>query len=215
MRLANTFTVPVALDQAWQVLLDVERIAPCMPGATLDEVDGAEFRGRVKVKLGPITMTYAGVARFVDKDDATHTAVIDAAGKETRGGGTARATVRTVLAGRGEATEVTVLTDLAVTGKPAQFGRGVMAEVSAKLIAEFADRLAAQVSDGANTPPAIAETSTADDRTAPLRSDTVDLAGIAGVPVAKRLVPVLVGLLVAWRLVHAMGRRRRSRRVSR
>jgi carbon monoxide dehydrogenase subunit G len=145
MQLEHVFTVPVPVDEAFTVLRDVERIAPCMPGATIGEVRGDEFTGTVKVKVGPITVTYRGDARFVDVDPERHTATIEASGKETRGTGTARATVRADLVDRGASTEVTVTTDLAITGKPAQFGRGVMAEVGEKLIGRFADCLAEQL----------------------------------------------------------------------
>jgi len=134
------------------VLLDVERVAPCMPGATIDSVDGDEIRGRIKVKVGPINMTYAGTARFVEKDKATGVVRLEASGKETRGAGTAAATVRSVLEDRGDSTGVVVLTTLNVTGKPAQFGRGVMDEVGGKLLTIFAANLAATLAasnDGA------------------------------------------------------------------
>jgi len=139
MQLEHSFTVPVPVAQAWKVLLDIEQIAPCMPGAILDTVDGDDFTGRVKVKLGPISLTYKGKASFVKKDEATHTAVIDAAGKDQRGNGTAAATVTATLKEEGgSATRVEVLTDLNITGKPAQFGRGVMVDVGNKLIGQFA-----------------------------------------------------------------------------
>ncbi len=139
MQLEHSFTVPVPVADAWKVLLDIEQIAPCMPGAVLDSVDGDDFTGRVKVKLGPISLTYKGKASFVKKDEATHTAVIDAAGKDQRGNGTAAATVTATLKEEGgSATRVDVLTDLNITGKPAQFGRGVMVDVGNKLIGQFA-----------------------------------------------------------------------------
>lgn len=145
MELEHSFTVPVPLERAWDVLLDVERVAPCMPGATLDSVDGDEIHGKVKVKVGPINMTYAGVARFVEKDKATGVVRLEASGKETKGAGTASATVRSVLEDRGSETFVVVLTTLNVTGKPAQFGRGVMNEVGGKLLGIFATNLAAML----------------------------------------------------------------------
>jgi uncharacterized protein len=132
--------------QAWPVLLDVERIGPCMPGATITKVDGRDFEGKVKVKVGPITVTYGGAATFTDIDDGQHRAVIVAKGKEVRGGGTANATITTQLHDQGESTRVTVHTELAITGRPAQFGRGVMADVGTKLLGRFADRLARQLS---------------------------------------------------------------------
>jgi carbon monoxide dehydrogenase subunit G len=154
MNLENEFTVPVPVDEAWQVLLDVERVAPCMPGATLTSVDGDDFTGTVKVKVGPITVTYKGVAKFVSKDDATHTAVIEGKGKESRGSGTAGATVTATLVDNGGTTKVRVATDLNVTGRPAQFGRGVMAEVAAKLIDQFAKCLEDEINSPSTTQPA-------------------------------------------------------------
>ncbi|MGY1838694.1 MULTISPECIES: SRPBCC family protein [unclassified Modestobacter] len=145
MQLENSFIVPVPIDDAWRVLLDIERIAPCMPGAVLDSVTGDDFTGRVKVKLGPINLTYQGKASFVEKDEATHRAVIDAKGKDQRGNGTAAATITATLAAEGSTTRVDVITDLNITGRPAQFGRGVMTDVGNKLLGQFADKLAAQL----------------------------------------------------------------------
>jgi carbon monoxide dehydrogenase subunit G len=148
VQLENSFTVPVPIDEAWRVLLDIERIAPCMPGAALDTVDGDDFTGRVKVKLGPINLTYQGKASFIEKDEAAHKAVIDARGKDQRGNGTAAAVVTAKLAAEGAITRVDVLTDLNITGRPAQFGRGVMTDVGNKLLGQFADKLAAQLGAG-------------------------------------------------------------------
>jgi carbon monoxide dehydrogenase subunit G len=148
VQLENSFTVPVPIDEAWRVLLDIERIAPCMPGAALDTVDGDDFTGRVKVKLGPINLTYQGKASFIEKDEAAHRAVIDARGKDQRGNGTAAATVTARLKSEGSITRVDVLTDLSITGRPAQFGRGVMTDVGNKLLGQFADKLAAQLGEG-------------------------------------------------------------------
>jgi carbon monoxide dehydrogenase subunit G len=120
----------------------VKRVAPCMPGATLDSVEGDEIKGRIKVKVGPIVMTYAGTARFAERDPQAHVITLEASGKETRGAGTASATVRSMLEGRGDETHVVVHTTLNVTGRPAQFGRGVMSEVGTKLIGIFASNLA-------------------------------------------------------------------------
>jgi len=142
MELEHSFTVPVPEERAWEVLLDVKRVAPCMPGATLDSVDGDEIKGRIKVKVGPIAMTYAGTARFTERDPHAHVITLEASGKETRGAGTASATVRSMLEGQGGQTHVVVHTTLNVTGRPAQFGRGVMAEVGGKLIGIFASNLA-------------------------------------------------------------------------
>src|SRR5215469_5715153 len=148
MELEHSFTVPVPKSRAWDVLLDVERVAPCMPGATLDSVDGDEIHGRIKVKVGPINMTYAGTARFVERDKERGIVTLEASGKETRGAGTASASVRSMLEDRGDETHVTVKTTLNVTGKPAQFGRGVMSEVSGKLLNIFAANLAATLGGG-------------------------------------------------------------------
>ncbi|MCW2902558.1 MAG: coxG2 [Streptosporangiaceae bacterium] len=155
MQLENSFTVPVPVDDAWAVLLDIRRIAPCMPGAIVDSVDGDDFSGRVKVKLGPINLTYQGQAAFVEKDAAAHRAVIDARGKDQRGNGTAAATVTATLTDEGSTTRVDVLTDLNITGRPAQFGRGVMTDVGNKLIGQFADGLAAQLGTEEPTGPAL------------------------------------------------------------
>jgi uncharacterized protein len=227
MNLENEFTVPVPVDEAWRVLLDVERVAPCMPGATLTSVDGDDFTGTVKVKVGPITVTYKGEAKFVSKDDATHTAVIEAKGKESRGSGTAGATVTATLAGEGSTTKVRVATDLNVTGRPAQFGRGVMAEVAAKLIDQFAKCL----EDEINSPSAPKKTAAAWSATAEKTAATekatavvpppagvtevppapsappatprhaaepIDLLEVAGGSVAKRLAPLGVVLLLLF-----------------
>ena len=147
IELDNSFTVPVPPEQAWDVLLDVERIAPCMPGASVTSVEGDEIEGQVKVKLGPLSLTYKGTAKFTDKDQASHTISIEATGKETRGSGTASATVQANLTpgdGAGQ-TLVSIHTSLNVTGKPAQFGRSLLPEVSGKLIQQFATNLEAMI----------------------------------------------------------------------
>jgi carbon monoxide dehydrogenase subunit G len=148
VQLENSFTVPVPIDEAWRVLLDIERIAPCMPGAALDSVTGDDFTGRVKVKLGPINLTYQGKASFVEKDESAYKAVIDGRGKDQRGNGTANALITAQLKAEGDTTRVDVLTDLNITGRPAQFGRGVMTDVGNKLLGQFADKLAAQLGAG-------------------------------------------------------------------
>ena len=144
MELDNSFTVPVPPDQAWDVLLDVKRIAPCMPGATVDEVDGDVVNGRIKVKVGPVSLTYRGTAKFIERDPDAHHVVLEASGKETRGAGTASATVHASLTpdASGNGTQVTMHTTMNVTGRPAQFGRGVMVEVGGKLVEQFAANLA-------------------------------------------------------------------------
>ena len=141
MELTNTFDVSVPVETAWAVLTDVERIAPCLPGAQLQEIEGDEYRGVVKIKVGPITAQYKGKATFVEKDDVAHKAVLEAAGRDTRGQGNASATITALLEPVGDGTHVTVTTDLTVTGKVAQFGRGVLADVSAKPLGQFVDNL--------------------------------------------------------------------------
>ena len=139
MELTHQFTVPAPIDVAWAAFNDLERIAPCFPGASLTSYDGQAFEGLVKVKLGPISLQYTGTGHFVERDVEAHHAVIEARGRDKRGNGTAAAAVKTTLAAAGDdATEVTVVTDLQITGKPAQFGRGVMQDVSDKLLAQFA-----------------------------------------------------------------------------
>ena len=145
MELEHSFIVPVPPEQAWEVLLDVERVAPCMPGATIDGVDGEVISGKIKVKVGPIALTYAGTARFTEKDEQARMVALEASGKETRGTGTASATVRSTLEDLGGKTRVTVHTTMNITGRPAQFGRGVMVEVGGKIIEKFATNLAAQL----------------------------------------------------------------------
>jgi len=142
VQLEHSFSVPVGIDEAWKILLDIERIGPCMPGAAIESVEGDDFTGSVKVKLGPINLTYKGKASFVEKDESAHRAVIDARGKDARGNGTASAVVTATLAESDGTTIVRVTTDLDITGKPAQFGRGVMVDVGNKLIGQFADALA-------------------------------------------------------------------------
>lgn len=141
MELTNDFRVGVPIERAWEVLTDVERIAPCMPGAQLQEIEGDEYRGIVKVKVGPITAQYKGAAQFLERDDPGHRAVLRAEGRETRGQGNANATITAQLEPDGDGTKVSVVTDLTITGKVAQFGRGVLADVSTKLLGQFADCL--------------------------------------------------------------------------
>lgn len=137
MELRNEFQVGEPVEQVWEVLTDVERIAPCMPGAELQEVDDEGYRGVVRVKVGPITAQYKGAAHFVEKDEDAHRAVLRAEGRETRGQGNASATVTAQLQADGDGTKVSVVTDLMITGRVAQFGRGVLADVSSKLLDQF------------------------------------------------------------------------------
>jgi uncharacterized protein len=186
MELDNSFTVPVPPEQAWDVLLDVKRIAPCMPGATVDEVDGDVVNGRIKVKVGPVSLTYRGTAKFTERDPDAHHVVMEASGKETRGAGTASATVRASLTpdASGNGTQVSMHTTMNVTGRPAQFGRGVMVEVGGKLVEQFAANLAqliagdAQPDSGPAAPADLAAEDpggSADGASAP--AATTDIAG--------------------------------------
>jgi carbon monoxide dehydrogenase subunit G len=157
MDLQHEFIVAVPVEQAWEVLLDIERIAPCLPGATVDSVEGDSFTGRVKVKVGPITVTYRGTAMLLNRDDDAHRATIRADGREARGSGTAAATVELALHDEGQRTRVTLDTELAITGRPAQFGRGVLVDVSNKLLGTFADCLERTLAADRAAPTAAAE----------------------------------------------------------
>jgi carbon monoxide dehydrogenase subunit G len=229
MELSNEFRVNAPIDEAWAVLTDIELIAPCLPGAQLTEVDGDTYSGQVKVKVGPITAQYKGSAVFSTKDDANHRAVIDAKGRDTRGQGNASAEVTAQLTADGEAaTNVAITTDLKLSGKVAQFGRGVLADVSEKLMGEFQlcleGKLAAGTTGGAaggNGAEAADATGATGDATAAAASpaastgprriempepEPVDLLETAGAPVMKRLIPVVIVVLV---LVFLLTRRRR------
>ncbi|MGP3950047.1 SRPBCC family protein [Streptomyces sp. 7N604] len=209
MELHHEFTVPVPVDEAWRVLLDIERVAPCMPGASVEGFDGETITGAVKVKVGPITVTYRGTATFQEQDESAHRIVLAANGREVRGQGTARATVTGTLAGHdGGETAVTVATDLTVSGRPAQFGRGVMAEVGEKLIGQFAACLSEQL---ARTAPAAATAETAPAAPEPAPEpeiQPIDLLRAAGAPLAKRAAAALAFAALAA-LVAVLCRRRR------
>jgi len=151
MELTNEFEVAVPVEEAWTVLTDLERIAPCLPGAQLQEVEGDEYRGTVKVKVGPITAQYKGKAHFVEQDAAGRRAVLTASGRDTRGQGDANATITAVLTDQGERTHVSLVTDLSLTGKVAQFSRGVLADVSAKLMDQFLVNLESTVLQAGST----------------------------------------------------------------
>jgi carbon monoxide dehydrogenase subunit G len=148
------------------VLTDVELIAPCMPGAQLQEIEGEEYRGVVKVKVGPITAQYKGVARFLEKDEAAHKVVLRAEGRETRGQGNANATITATMTPNGDGTDVAVVTDLTITGRVAQFGRGVLADVSGKLLGQFVDCLETKLltdSSGSDDPTSASASGSASD----------------------------------------------------
>jgi carbon monoxide dehydrogenase subunit G len=229
VKIEDEFRVDVPVDEAWKVLLDVERIAPCMPGAQLQEIEGEEYRGIVKVKVGPITAQYKGAARIVETDEAAHKVVLQADGRDTRGQGNASATVTATLTPDGGGTRVHIDTDLNITGKVAQFGRGVMADVSSKLLGQFATNLERDVlsgngAGGASTSatdgaPATAGTTVGSDAASVRTVDApeaepVDLLDTAGNAVAKRVVPILV-VLVAFLTFRSIRKRRKRKRQQR
>ena len=245
MELINTFDVSVPIDEAWVVLTDVERIAPCLPGAQLQEIEGDQYRGIVKVKVGPITAQFKGAAHFVERDAEAHKAVLRAEGRDTGGKGNAAATITAQLEPQGTGTHVTVTTDLAITGKVAQFGRGALADVSTKLLNQFVVQLESTVlaagpasaepelepaAPAESEAPAEAEGSVDDvvaaggvepvaevDEAPRVRTITsaepepVDLVGTAGLPLLKRVGPVIAGVL-ALVLLRRLRRRRARRR---
>jgi carbon monoxide dehydrogenase subunit G len=230
MEITDSFRVSTPIDATWKVMLDIEGIAPCMPGAQLQEVDGDEYRGIVKVKVGPITAQYKGSARLAEVDEPNRRIVIDASGRDTRGQGNAKASIVVTMTPEGAGTKVDVVTDLSITGKVAQFGRGVLADVSSKLMGQFVENVERDVLSSAgggdtshaggayeqalesvaapngDTPAATRAT------TGPRRIDgpevePVDLLGVAGAPVTRRLVPIGIGALVLFVLWRVMRRR--------
>jgi len=211
MELEHRFTVPASVDETWAMFNDLEKVTPCFPGAALTSVDGDDFAGTVKVKLGPVSLQYSGTGTFVERDEDTHTARFEAKGKDKRGNGTAAAKVRAVLEPDGAGTAVAVSTDLAVTGKPAQFGRGLMQDVSDKLLDRFVDCLTEKLTaepevEPAQPPPAQpppeAEPPPATARTeAPASQVALDLGSTLLPVLAKRYGPPALGLLViVWAL---------------
>jgi carbon monoxide dehydrogenase subunit G len=227
MEITDSFRVSTPIEDTWKVLLDIEGIAPCLPGAQLQEIDGDEYRGVVKVKVGPITAQYKGTAKLAEVDEPNRRIVIDAAGRDTRGQGNAKATIVVTMQPEGAGTTVHVATDLSITGKVAQFGRGVLADVSSKLMGQFVENLERDVlttAGGGDTshaggPYEQALETVAPEPAAPHRAPTastgprkiesrdvepVDLLDMAGAPVTKRLVPLGVAalvLFVLWRLL--------------
>ena len=225
MDLTHRFTVPTSVDDTWAHFNDIASVAECFPGATVTSVDGDTFSGSVKVKLGPIALVYNGSGTFVEKDEAAHRFVVEAKGKDKRGNGTAGATVTLTMASSGTSTDVEVVTDLSITGKPAQFGRGVMQDVSDKLLGQFVECLEQRLSgptvevvpdkDGPETPPeprnrqGLPETPApkhlAEPPTPPAQDDSLDL-GAAVLPVLaksywKQAAGALGVLLVLWWVV--------------
>ncbi|OLT42666.1 carbon monoxide dehydrogenase [Saccharomonospora sp. CUA-673] len=240
MRLDHEFTVPAPIDEVWKAIIDPERVAPCMPGATLTAVEGDTFKGTVKVKLGPVSLLYKGNGEFLEKNESSREITIKAAGKDSRGAGTAAANVTVTLTADGDTTKGAVATDLNVTGKPAQFGRGMISEVGGKILDSFAENLSAELagdpagsaaaagtpgaSPGKDTTPGTADgagVATGAAAAAPPprpegtqaggadkpklesvqpggargEAEAIDLFDYAGASVAKRLAPVIAGVV--------------------
>jgi len=208
MQLEHQLSVAAPIDVVWAALLDPERVAPCMPGATLTGVDGDSFTGTIKVKVGPISLLYKGTGTFSEHDEQARRAVLKAAAKDTRGNGTVNATVTITLTEAGDHTTGTVATDLSITGKPAQFGRGMIADVGGKIIEQFAaclsDKLAAPV------PVAVAEPKPGSVGEPAPEPEPLDLMRYARGSALQRIGPVVavVALVV---LAVALLRRLRSR----
>ena len=220
MEISNEFTVPVSVDEAWGLLTDLEKIAPCLPGATLTGVDGDDYKGRVRIKVGPITANYSGVARFESRDDEAKVAVLKAEGRETKGQGNASAVVTARLFPEEEGTRVQVDVDLTIAGRVAQFGRGVLAEISTKLMGDFATALAAMISGGGaaeveGAEPGATDSTTTGDRvfteaaedSSPAEGE-IDAFKVLAKPIAKRLAPLFaLGVVIAI-LLRRRGRKR-------
>ncbi|MFF3375203.1 SRPBCC family protein [Streptomyces sp. NPDC002680] len=226
MKIDNEFEVGVPVERAWQALTDLEGLAPCMPGAQLTGVEDEVYRGRVKVKVGPVISQFAGTARFVEKDEAAHHAVISAVGKDTRGAGNASATIDARLRAEGARTVVTVSTDLNISGKLAQFGSGMIKEISEKLFTQFIENVEAQlltpdaeeaevpVSAAEPEPPAQAEAGAGAQPQAPVPvavspqpvQEPLDLMRLAGGSVSRRLIPVAVAVVVVAVVIYLLVR---------
>lgn len=224
MQIEDSFRVDLPIDDAWRLLLDIERIAPCLPGAQLTEIEGDEYRGVVKVKVGPITAQYKGTARLEQVDETAHTAVIVGNGRDTRGQGNASATIKLSLHPDGEGSRVVIDTDLAITGKVAQFGRGVMADVSAKLLAKFVENLerdvlvegasGAEIVEDSFEAAAIAAEAAVEDgvKVLPERDvEPVQLLELGASPTLKRYCALLLAGVIFFSLVWLVRLRRRIR----
>ena len=210
MKIDNEFSVGVPVERAWQALTDLEALAPCMPGAELTGVDGDIHRGKVRVKVGPMVSQFAGTARFVERDEAAHHAVISAAGKDMRGGGNASATVDARLRGEGSGTVVSVSTDLNISGRLAQFGSGMIKEISEKLFAQFVANVETQLlatqDQPEEVPTAEAEAEPVSVTPPPTPAEPLDLMRVAGTSVYKRLIPVVVAAVVVAVVVYLLVR---------
>jgi len=210
MDLNHQFTVAVPVDDAWRILTDVERIAPCLPGAQLQEIEGDTYRGIVKVKVGPIQAQFKGQANFIERDDVAHKVVLKGEGRDTTGKGNASAIITAEMtAVDASNTAVTVNTDLSVTGKVAQFGRGAMADISDKLLAQFVVNLNALIAEQPATAAAAPAVAAAPEPTEGVRTiesaevAPLDLLSAAGSPILKRAIPVVVVVVavLVWLVV--------------
>jgi carbon monoxide dehydrogenase subunit G len=220
VQLQHRITVPAPVESAWEALNDVKRVGECFPGATVTSVEGEEFAGTCNIKLGPVSMQYTGSGRFLERDESAYRAVIRAKGKDKRGNGTAAVTVTTVLTPEAkDRTAITVDTDLSITGKPAQFGRGVIQDVSDKLLGQFTDCLNSRIGvseqtggDAESAPSALpkpgtsTETATVGGAASVLApSSTLDLGATVLPVLAKRYGPYALGalavLFVLWRVL--------------
>lgn len=207
MDLNHQFTVAVPVEDAWRILTDVERIAPCLPGAQLQEVEGDTYRGIVKVKVGPIQAQFKGQASFLERDDVAHKAVLKGEGRDTTGKGNAAALITAELTAiDATSTSVTVSTDLSITGKVAQFGRGAMADISDKLLAQFVDNLNTLIAEQPSTPTAAAPAPAATEGVRTIESAEVaplNLLSAAGSPLLKRAIPVVVvaAAVLLWLII--------------
>ena len=204
MDLNHEFVVNVPVAEAWAILTDLERIAPCLPGAQLTEIEGDTYRGQVKIKVGPILAQFKGQASFVSRDDAAHTATLKGEGRDTTGKGNASAMITAELTSvTPTSTKCTVHTDLSISGKVAQFGRGALADVSDKLLAQFSENLN-QLISAAPTPnaPVVTETPSAPSEQPTIRKidgpevAPLNLLDTAGSTIAKRAIPALIGIAV-------------------
>jgi carbon monoxide dehydrogenase subunit G len=221
MKFANEFTVSAPIEEAWDVLVDLEQVIPLMPGAQMTGQEGDDVLGKVKVKVGPVTSEFSGKVHFVERDRDQRRAVIDAKGKEARGTGNAAATVIAVLHEAGDRTRVTVDTDLKIVGKLAQFGSGMLQQVSEKLLGQFAESLEAKLV-AAHTP-AAAVVAAADSQakaptvvpTPPTEAAPIDLLELAGGTALKKYALLVLVALAAVAAVFTLGRLARGRRVAR